>query len=161
MDIHIRAATPQDYEAVLPLFDEIDAPHRQHHPERFQEPQGPARERDYFLAVLADERHGFFVAEINSELAGFVHVIMQETSPFPIVRPRRFAQLDAIVVKTAYRSQGVGHLLMAQADTYARAHGAESIELGVYEFNRDAQDFYRGLGYTTFCRRMGKRLDES
>jgi ribosomal protein S18 acetylase RimI-like enzyme len=161
MDIHIRAATPQDYEALLPLFDEIDAPHRQHHPERFQEPQGPPRERDYFLAVLADERQGFFVAEINRDLAGFVHVIVHETSSFPIIRPRRFAQLDAIVVKAAYRGQSVGRLLMTQAEAYAKAQGAESIELGVYEFNRDAQDFYRGLGYTTFYRRMGKRLDKS
>ena len=38
MDVRIRAATPQDYEALLPLFEEIDTLHRQQLPERFQKP---------------------------------------------------------------------------------------------------------------------------
>jgi diamine N-acetyltransferase len=160
MGIHIRAAAPQDYEPLLPLFDEIDALHRQHHPERFQKPAGPARERGYFLAVLADEQHGFFVAEIDRDLAGFVHVVLQETSSVPIIRPRRLAQIDEIEVKAAYRGHGAGRLLMEQAETWARSQGAVSIELSVYEFNQEAQAFYRGLGYAALLRRMGKTLKE-
>jgi hypothetical protein len=48
MAIHIRPAKPQDYEALLLLFEDIDALHRQQHPERFQKPAGPAREREDF-----------------------------------------------------------------------------------------------------------------
>ncbi len=160
MDIHIRPAAPQDYEALLPLFEDIDAQHRQRHPERFQKPSGPARERDFLLAALADEHAGFFVAEADGELVGHVHVIVRETPPLPIFKPRRFANIDEIVVKAAYRGQGVGHLLMEQAETWAKAQGAIAIELGVYEFNQAAQEFYRSLGYSTFHRRMGKELKE-
>jgi ribosomal protein S18 acetylase RimI-like enzyme len=160
MDIRIRAATPQDYGVLLPLFEEIDALHRLQHPERFQKPAGPARERDFFLTALADEHVGFFVAEANGELAGHVHVIVRDTPPVPVLKPRRFAHIDEIVVKAAYRGHGVGHLLMAQAEAWAKAQGAASIELGVYEFNHEAQGFYRDLGYATISRRMNKNLKE-
>jgi ribosomal protein S18 acetylase RimI-like enzyme len=149
---------PQDYEALLPLFEEIDALHRQHHPERFQEPAGPARERAYLLATLADEQQQFLVVEAGGGLVGFVHVILQEAPPLPIVRPRRLAQIDAIVVKATHRGQGLGRLLMTQAEAWANAQGAASIELGVYEFNHEAQEFYQGLGYTGVYRRMSKNL---
>jgi ribosomal protein S18 acetylase RimI-like enzyme len=161
MDIRIRPATLQDYEALLPLFEDIDAQHRQHHPERFQKPAGPAREREFLLAALADEQTGFFVAEANGDLVGHVHVIVRETPPLPILKPRRFAHIDEIVVKAAYRGQGVGHLLMKQAEAWAVAQGATAIELGVYEFNQQAQEFYRDLGYGTFHQRMGKELKEA
>ncbi len=72
MDVRIRQAIPQDYEALLPLFEDVDALHRQHHPERFQKPAGPARERDFFLTALADEQVGFFVAEVSGELVGHI-----------------------------------------------------------------------------------------
>ncbi len=160
MGIHIRSATPQDYEALLPLFEDIDAQHRQRHPERFQKPAGPARDRDFFLAALADEQTGFFVAEANGDLVGHVHVVVRETPPLPILKPRRVAHIDEIVVTAAYRGQGVGHLLMEQAEAWAIAQGAAAIELGVYEFNQPAQEFYRSLGYTTFHRRMGKQLKD-
>jgi ribosomal protein S18 acetylase RimI-like enzyme len=152
---------PQDYEALLPLFEEIDALHRQRHPERFQKPVGPAREREFYLTALADEQTGFFVAEAAGELVGHVHVIVRDTPPVPVLKPRRFANIDEIVVTVAYRGRGVGHVLMRQAEAWARANGATAIELGVYEFNREAQEFYRGLGYTTFSRRMGKLLGGS
>jgi ribosomal protein S18 acetylase RimI-like enzyme len=161
MGIRIRQATPQDYEALLPLFEDVDALHRQHHPERFQKPAGPARERDFFLTALADEQVGFFVAEVSGELVGHIHVVVRDTPPVPILKPRRLAHIDEIVVKAAYRGRGVGHLLMEQAEAWARTNGATAIELGVYEFNQEAQAFYRDLGYTTFHRRMGKALEES
>lgn len=160
MTVHIRPAVPQDYEALLPLFEEVDALHRQRHPERFQKPVGPARERELYLGALADGQTGFFVAEADGELVGHVHVSVQDTPPVPLLKPRRFAYIDEIVVKAAYRGRGVGHLLMKQAEAWARANGATAIELGVYEFNREAQEFYRGLGYTTLYRRMSKNLKD-
>jgi diamine N-acetyltransferase len=155
MDIRIRQAVPQDYEALLPLFEDIDALHRQQHPERFQKPAGPARDRDVFLTALADEQVGFFVAEVSGELVGHLHVVVRETPPLPVLKPRHVAYINEIVVKAAYRGRGVGRLLMAQAEAWAKTNGATAIELGVYEFNQEAQAFYRDLGYTSFCPKSG------
>jgi ribosomal protein S18 acetylase RimI-like enzyme len=160
MDVRIRAATPQDYEALLPLFEEIDTLHRQQLPERFQKPVGPARERDFFLTALADGQTKFFVAEANGELVGHIHVVVRDTPPVPILRPRHFVHVDEIVVKATYRGHGVGRLLMEHAEAWAKRNGATEIELGVYEFNHEAQEFYRDLGYATFSRRMNKNLKE-
>ncbi len=158
VEILIRIASDRDYEALLPFFAELDTLHRQHHPERFRESDGPPRTPEYFHAILADDRQCIFVAEAHSSLAGFAHVILKDAPPLAIVVPRSYALIDAIVVTARYQGHGVGGQLMAQAEAWATAMGAAAIELGVYEFNRAAQDFYAGLGYTTYYRRMTKSL---
>jgi GNAT superfamily N-acetyltransferase len=47
---------------------------------------------------------------------------------------------------------------MAAAEDWAIAQGATSIELGMYEFNSNAREFYQQLGYSTLHRRMNKAL---
>ena len=45
MPFAIRAATARDCDALPPIFDEVDALHREHLPNVFQKAQGPARDR--------------------------------------------------------------------------------------------------------------------
>lgn len=47
---------------------------------------------------------------------------------------------------------------MEKAHEWAVAEGAESIELNVWEFNQEAAEFYKTLGYETASRKMNKRL---
>lgn len=161
MKIRIRKATNADYESLFDLFDEIDSLHRDNLPGRFKKANGPAREKDYFSALIENENIGLFVAERGNELVGFVHVIVTEAPTIPIVVPRRFAILDSIVVKANYRQHGIGKMLMDKMQEWALEKGATSIELNVYEFNEHAISFYERLGYQTFSRRMSKELKKT
>ena len=51
-----------------------------------------------------------------------------------------------------------GRGLMDKAHEQAQEKSATSVQLNVYEFNQDAIDFYRSLGYETVSRRMQKPL---
>jgi ribosomal protein S18 acetylase RimI-like enzyme len=159
MEVTIRKVTAQDYEALCEIIEEVDALHREALPSIFQEPVGPVRERIYLLGLLADEDHGLFVAEIEGQAAGYVHVTVRDAPPIPILVPRRVAVVDNLVVKEAYRRSGLGRALMGRAEQWAQAKGAADVELNVYEFNAAAITFYESLGYETFSRRMGKRLE--
>jgi len=159
MEIIIRKATAEDYEALCELIDEVDALHRNHLPRLFREPDGPVREEDYYLGLIADEKVGLFVAVAGKRLAGFIHVVILDAPSYPIIVPRRFANVDNLGVKPELRHNGIGRMLMDAAQEWAIAKGATSIELSVYEFNAEALAFYRQLGYATLSRRMGKWLD--
>lgn len=158
MELTIRAATADDYDALCELFDEIDALHRDHLPRIFQQPGGAARERDYYLGLVADQNVALLVAEADGRLVGFVHAMLKDSPALPILVPRRYAIVDAVVVSSALHGHGIGGSLMGEVQVWALANGASSIELNVYEFNQIAISFYEGLGYHTLSRKMSKEL---
>jgi len=167
MRITIRAATKRDYDALNQIIDQVDALHREHSPHIFQKPDGPPRDREYILGVLADESHGLFVAEAEGPVLsdaegavlGFVQLTIRDAPPIPILVPRRVAAVENLAVREDLRRAGIGRALMRRAQRWAEELGAAEIELTVYEFNQAAIDFYHSLGYAAASRRMSKRLD--
>ena len=158
MEISVRKATADDYNSLCELFDEIDALHRDNLPHIFQKPNGAAREKDYYLGLIADENVALLVAEVGENLVGFVHAIVRDTPAMPVFVPRRYAIVDSIVVKSGFQNHGIGRILMDKMQAWAIVKGATSIELHVYEFNETAISFYERLGYQTFSRKMSKEL---
>ena len=158
MEIVIRPATAGDYDALCTIIDQVDALHRDHLPHIFQKPPGPVRDREYILDLLADDSVGLFVAEVDGQVAGFVHVLVRDTPPWPVLVPRRRAFVDSLAVGQEFRRRGIGRALMDRAHTWSIARGAIDIELNVFEFNRPALAFYRALGYETSTRRMVRNL---
>jgi len=156
--VRIRAAEPADYPSVCAVIDEVDALHRHALPHIFRSAGGPVRERADFLRWIADEGSGLFVAEAAGEVIGFGHVWIREAPQLPIFVPRRYAVVDSLAVNAGWRARGVGRTLMAQAEVWAVAKGANALELHVWEFNRDAIAFYERLGYGATSRRMSKPL---
>jgi len=159
MELTIREAVTADYAAICDIFAEADDLHRQHLPHIFQKPPGLARERDYILGLLADENVGLFLAQVGSQVVGLVCVQARAAPDAPILVPRRYANVDSLVVKQGFRRRGIGRALMERAQAWAQAKGLDNIELHVWEFNQEAIAFYERLGYENLSRRMGKRLD--
>jgi GNAT superfamily N-acetyltransferase len=159
MDATIRAATDQDYLAICQILEEADALHREELPHVFRKPDGPARELDYYLGLLADEDHALLVVQVDAEPVGFAHVAVRDTPGIPLLVPRRVAMVDDVVIKSSHRRVGLGRALMERAHQWARAKGASEIQLTVYEFNRPAIDFYHALGYTVSTHRMSRGLE--
>ena len=160
MEYTIREATPDDYEALLPVFDEGDAHHRHALPHIFCDPDGPSRSKAYVNALLADEDSAIFVAECEGQIVGEVKVALRETRDIPILVPRRYAHVDTLTVLQAYRRAGIGRALMERAHRWALDKDVTEVELNVWEFNVGALAFYEDLGYTTTRRTMSKHLPE-
>lgn len=154
----VRPATVRDFEAMGPLFAEVDALHIENHPERFRSPGYPPRSQDYLEQVLGSPHQVFLVAEVEGRLAGLVHVAVYEAPLIPLFVPRLNAVVSDLVVARELRGRGLGKLLLAEAESWARFQGASSIELWVYEFNQGALRFYEGAGYGTLSRTMSKQL---
>lgn len=50
-------------------------------------------------------------------------------------------------VASVFRGMGVGRALMTEAEMWAREHGVERLELGVFASNERARRLYERLGY--------------
>ena len=158
MDLNVRPATVDDYSAVCVLFAEVDALHRDNLPHIFRQPEGVAREKDYYLGLIADENVALLVADVDGSPVGFGHAILRDAPGMPIFVPRRYAVIDSLVVKSGFRNRGIGRALVDRVQEWALAKGAGSIELNVYEFNEKAVSFYESLGYRNLSRKMSKEL---
>lgn len=154
----VREATPRDIEAMAPLFEEVDAVHLEHHPERFRSPGWPPRSREYLEQVMASDHATFLVVEYERRLVGLVHVALYEAPKVPVFQPRVNGVVSDLVVAAPFRRRGFGQLLLEEAEAWIRRRGGSSIELVVYEFNEGARRFYERLGYVTLSRSMEKRL---
>jgi len=161
METHIREATANDYDNLCELFSEIDTLHRVNLPDIFQKPNGAAREKDYYLGLVADENIGLFVVEMDEKLIGFVHVLVRDTPVFPVIIPQHYAVIDGIAVKSEFQNHGIGKMLMEKAQEWATTNGVVFIELNVYEFNKNAISFYERLGYQISSQRMRKKIDKA
>jgi diamine N-acetyltransferase len=161
METHIRQADENDYDNLCELFNEIDTLHRVNLPHIFQKPNGAAREKGYYLELVADENIGLFVVEMDEKLIGFVHVLVRDTPVFPIIISQHYAVIDGIAVKSEFQNHGIGKILMERAQEWATTNGAAFIELNVYEFNRSGISFYERLGYQISSRRMRKEINKA
>jgi diamine N-acetyltransferase len=153
-DVKIRPAQSQDYDDLCCLFDEVDSLHRDSLPSIFQKPTDAVRDKDYLLGLMADKAVLLLVAEVNEKLVGLAHASIRESPPIPVLVPRRYAAIDSIIVTEAKRSHGIGHILAGRVVEWAKSQGATSVELNVFEFNKEAIKFYETLGYSTISRKM-------
>lgn len=63
-----------------------------------------------------------------------------------------------IVIEAGHRGHGLGRQAMVLAEKYARSHGAQTLGLNVFGFNRAARGLYESLGYETTSVKMRKTL---
>jgi ribosomal protein S18 acetylase RimI-like enzyme len=97
-------------------------------------------------AELADPAMVTLVAERDGALAGFTQVVSGEvpadvTGPAPI-------EIKRFYIDAPYHGTGMAQQLIAAAVDVARARGAQTIWLGVWEHNRRAIAFYTRQGFT-------------
>ena len=120
MELTIRPARAGDYDDLCRLFEAVDSHHRAAHPEIFQKPEGPARDWAFVRELLESAECGFFVAELEGRVIGFVTVLLERSPDAPIFKPRRYAVIDNLVVDHRIAAAGRG----ADAGRKGRSLGA-------------------------------------
>lgn len=158
--VRVRLARAGDHAAICAILDTIDALHRHAVPWLFREPETPPRPADYFAEYFHGESCAALVADVG-RIVGVALVLLRSTPDHPLFRRRSYAVLDGIAVDPGSRRRGVGRQLVGAAQQWARARGADWLELNVYEFNRDAVAFYDALGFESMSRKMHMPLSDT
>jgi GNAT superfamily N-acetyltransferase len=159
MDLTIRAATIQDYDALCALFAQVDRIHYTNLPDIFQPVPGAARERSHIESILDDSRARLFVAEQDGTVIGLAEATIRDAARWPMATPRSWVHLHDIIVDERFRGVGVGKALLAHVEAWARSLGISRVELVVWEFNTPARALYEHQGFRTLNRTMCKDID--
>jgi len=97
-------------------------------------------------AELADPRYLTLVAEIEGRPAGYTQ-LGPGPAPLCVTGPEAM-EIIRFYVDRPWHGQGLAHELMRAAAAHARAAGARTLWLGVWERNPRAIAFYRKCGFT-------------
>ena len=94
-------------------------------------------------AILGDDDHAVFVARIDGEVGGWVHVagVKRLEATF-------FAELGGLVVREQLRQQGVGRRLVESAARWASRSGYRTLRVRTNVVRHDAPRFYESVGFT-------------
>lgn len=95
---------------------------------------------------FGSEERAILAADLGGELVGWTSVEIVEHFYL-----ERFAELSGFVVDEGRRGMGLGSLLMAAAEDWARARGLGLLRLKTNVLRSGAHRFYEGLGFE--CRK--------
>lgn len=98
-----------------------------------------------FDAMQAEGHNHLIVAEQDGRVVACYQLILM--SGLSLSASRR-AEIEAVRVAADRRGQGLGALLMADAEARARAAGCALIQLTTNAARTEARRFYEGLGFT-------------
>jgi len=106
-------------------------------------------------SLEASQADHVWVAERDGTVVGLVAIHVSGSLAYD----GDVAKVSAIVVDPAARRQGIGEQLMALAEREARRRGCVLLFLTTAERRKDAQAFYRTIGFEETGRRFAKTLD--
>ena len=107
----VRPATVTDYDELCSVWEVGDALHRQALPNIFQATLGPSQERTKVESLIAGPESSILVAESSGGVIGLITILVHVVSGPPIKVPRRYAEIDNMVVKASAQRRGVGRAL--------------------------------------------------
>jgi predicted N-acetyltransferase YhbS len=93
--------------------------------------------------ILARSDQQFLVAEVEGRPVAWIHMALSE-----IVESEPFVMIAGLVVDRQNRGNGIGRLLVAQAEKWTREQGCSIVRLSSSATRAAAHQFYEALGYT-------------
>lgn len=153
----IRFIEEQDMIEARKLLLEVHQLHYENRPDIYKDTTEITQE--YFSNLCREENTFTMVADEDGKIIGLCMGTLRKSPQTPIVKTRTTVLLDAIAVRQDYRGKGLGKRLYLEAQSYAREHGAESIELMAWAFNQSAIDFYQHMGMTVRSVTYEQRLN--
>ena len=127
--------------------------------ESFSEQNNPVNVQKYLTESYAFEvikvefdnpKNHFFIAEFNSEPAGFIKIIFDEDEDHPILKDKKCLQLKRIYILEKFQSLGISRKMLNKLFEIAIENHFELIWLGVWEKNIKAITVYEKWGFEKF-----------
>lgn len=93
--------------------------------------------------ILSKRDHQFLIAEADGTALGWMHAALSDH-----LDTDTCVVIEGLVVERTHRGQGIGKLLLAQAEEWAKASGCSIVRLRSTSTRTKAHRFYEHLGYT-------------
>ena len=156
MTTRLRRATLSDANLLANLNLAVHQVHVEAQPERYKplESDNTALIAWFENNLVADTTYIFIAENETGEAMGYVQAFLQDIAENIFIYGYQRLHIDQMSVNAPYRSQGIGHLLMARVIETAKTLQVDSITLGVAGFNQRAIRFYEQQGFSIRSLRM-------
>jgi diamine N-acetyltransferase len=101
-------------------------------------------------AEFDNPKNHFFLAEYNSEPAGFIKIIFDEDEDHPLLKDKKCMELERIYILKKYQGLGISRKMLDKIAEIAIENHFELIWLGVWEKNLKAITIYEKWGFEKF-----------
>lgn len=131
--VTIREAKIDDASRLVPLFEQLGYP----------QPKDIIENR--LDAYIKTPDHNVFATEKEGMIVGFIALVGADW----FIEIDKVYRIVALIIDESYRGQGIGKLLIQQAEDFAKSHGGGMIELtsGLRRAESGSHKFYDSLGY--------------
>ncbi|WP_444997142.1 GNAT family N-acetyltransferase [Aliikangiella sp. IMCC44359] len=147
----IKKATEKELSAIASMLIETQQAHVQAYPKR------------YVIISLADainllhkqlDQNMFWVAIENNEVVGYIIAEHIKTQGNKILKAREYCYLQQIGVTKTSQDQGIGKKLIEHLIVECLKHGLKDIELDVWAFNNNAQQFFKQCHFEPYASKL-------
>ena len=141
--IHIRACTVEDVDAVLALerqWEQEDIAYGDFNP----------LSREAFVAILERFPQYFLVADIAGQVVGYIHASAHRDRAVEVMPPHQpYVAIEDLYVRPEFRGQDIGGRLLERLLEVARQAGVQRFVVGTLSKETDKiLRFYRSHGFT-------------
>jgi ribosomal protein S18 acetylase RimI-like enzyme len=152
----VRFASEEDFENLFNLYKQlyILEARLDNNLKDFEEVEENLRK--YVQRCLKKENYIVLIAEKDSKILGFIIIAIREYTK--VCKKQKFGYIDAIFVKEDSRKKGIGRKLLNEAEKFLKEQKIHSLELDIYEGNKEAIKFYQKSGFRIISKRMRKEI---
>lgn len=100
-----------------------------------------------------------YIAEIDGKAIGFISLRTEPKGEEILLPNIKSVFISDFIVNPEFRGKGIGKLLMAKADEYAKEKNISYIKLSVFSANTNANEMYHKLGFENQSITMLKKLN--
>ncbi|WP_294362525.1 GNAT family N-acetyltransferase [uncultured Clostridium sp.] len=157
MGINIRVAKVKDYKSICNISKELHLYHVKNRPDIYKQERKPIY-KSYYNEILKDNNIEVIVITVDDKVVGYTIIRYVDLKNIDLLKDRYYAYIDEICIKETFRRQGLGKILFEYIYNLIKNKGAESLELGVWSFNKVALKFYKAMGMVEKNIRMEKKI---
>jgi len=140
----IRVTTKDDLKEITNLMLEGHDLHLKNRPDIFK--GGKKDVENYVKSLLENGLSYKYVYLIDSNIVGLIFTTIKYNMSSELTKERKTAFIEYIVVSKNYQRKGIGTKLYEHLYNELKNKDIDSIELCVWEFNKEAVKFYESLG---------------
>lgn len=140
----VRDAVPADRKAIAEIYRTLFEAMSNLQPQYIQSAE---QDPDFILKIITESKKDILVAQCDVQLLGFALVLMTHTPPYRCFVPHPYADLLDLAVLPAARGKWLGTLLLQAVKSWAKAYGADYLELGALSNNQGAVRLYEREGF--------------
>lgn len=155
MPVIIRNMNENDYAEFDALMAKLHELHATQRPDVYLPVPHIYSEDVFRNEILNPETHFAFCAVSDGKIVGICTAEKRHRS---MMKNMKTVYIDDVFVEESFRRRGIAKMLAEKVISEAKSFGAERVDLTVWEFNKNAREFYEALGFTTMRRVLEKKI---